>query len=131
MRTTTTLGTFVLAAVCLLAAIGCSPARTPSLLSDPNWRCPAVVDAARRTGWPAARLPWVDRIAWRESRCRADAWSSSRDAGAMQIHHRWIGWGLCRAGIACRVDELFDLDVNLRAAAYVFAVQGPDAWATN
>jgi hypothetical protein len=49
----------------------------------------------------------------------------------MQIHHRWIGWGLCRAGIACRVDELFDLEVNLRAAAYVLHAQGPSAWATN
>jgi hypothetical protein len=29
------------------------------------------------------------------------------------------------------VDELFDLEVNLRAAAYIFEVQGPEAWATN
>lgn len=131
MRTTTTLATLALGATCILAATGCGPPRTPSSTHGFGWRCPAVVDAALRTGWPDLRLPWVDRIAWRESRCRADAWSRSRDAGAMQIHHRWIGWGLCRAGIACRVEELFDLDVNLRAAAYVFAVQGPDAWTTD
>jgi hypothetical protein len=99
--------------------------------SDEVWRCPAVVAAAWRVGWPVHQLAWVDRIAWRESGCRADAWSPTRDAGAMQIHHRWIGWGLCRAGIACRVAELFDLDVNLRAAAHVYAVQGPGAWTTS
>jgi hypothetical protein len=119
------------AAACLFAGAACSPPPTPPSLAGTGWRCPAVVDAARRTGWASDRLAWVDRIAWRESRCRPDAWSASRDAGAMQIHHRWIGWGLCRAGIACRVDELFDLEVNLRAAAYVLHAQGPSAWATN
>ena len=32
---------------------------------------------------------------------------------------------------ACDVEALFDLDVNLRAAAHVYAHQGPGAWATN
>jgi hypothetical protein len=131
MRLTTTFASLTLAAASLLAGIGCGPPGTPPPILGASWRCPAVVDAAGRTGWAPSRLPWVDRIAWRESRCRADAWSASRDAGAMQIHHRWIGWGLCRARIACRVDELFDLEVNLRAAAYIFDAQGPEAWATN
>ena len=119
-------------AVALTLATGLAAcAAPPSGPLDLSWRCPAVIDAARRVGWPEPRLSWVDRIAWRESRCRPDAWSPTRDAGAMQIHHRWIGWGLCRTGIACRVEDLFDLDVNLRAAAYVDSVQGPQAWATN
>jgi hypothetical protein len=115
-----------------LGGLACAAplARAP-LEPGGSWRCPAVVDAAHRVGWPKERLPWVDRIAWRESRCRADAWSPSRDAGAMQIHHRWVRWGLCRARIACRVADLFDLEVNLRAAAHVYAVQGPEAWATS
>jgi hypothetical protein len=115
-----------------LCGLACTSAVGPhSLGVDTAWRCPEVVAAAHRVGWPAARLPWVDRIAWRESGCRADAWSPTRDAGAMQIHHRWIGWGLCRAAIACHVTSLFDLDVNLRAAAHVYARQGPGAWTTN
>jgi hypothetical protein len=115
-----------------LSALACtSPLARPPVATADAWRCPEVVDAARRVGWPPHRLGWVDRIAWRESGCRADAWSPTRDAGAMQIHHRWIGWGLCRAGIACDVADLFDLDVNLRAAAHVYARQGPGAWATN
>jgi hypothetical protein len=115
-----------------LCGLACAPG-LGRLPVDPGvaWRCPAVVDAARRVGWAPEHLPWVDRIAWRESHCRADAWSATRDAGAMQIHARWVGWGLCRAGIACRVADLFDLDTNLRAAAHIYAVQGPEAWATN
>jgi hypothetical protein len=114
-----------------LACIACTPGLRHHSLDGSGWRCPAVIDAARRVGWTPRLLPWVDRIAWRESGCRADAWSPTRDAGAMQIHHRWIGWGLCRARIACDVPSLFDLDVNLRAAAHVYARQGPGAWATN
>jgi hypothetical protein len=122
------------ALVCVAIALGSAACTMPGLVrapGDPGWRCPHVVEAARRTGWPDDRLAWVDRIAWRESRCRPDAWSPTRDAGAMQIHHRWIGWGLCTLGIACHVTQLFELDVNLRAAAHIYAVQGPNAWAAN
>jgi hypothetical protein len=116
----------------ILVSLGCTRQLADRSPDDGwRWHCPLVVAGARHVGWPDDRLGWVDRIAWRESGCREDAWSPTRDAGVMQIHHRWIGWGLCRAGIACRVSDLFDLHVNLRAAAYVYAAQGPDAWATN
>ena len=124
-------GVATAAAVALASVLSaCTPA---SPLHPPGlgWRCPAVIESAQRVGWPDGLLPWADRIAWRESRCRPDAWSRTGDAGAMQINHRWIGWGLCRAGIACRVEDLFDLDTNMRAAAHVHAVQGPWAWTTN
>ncbi len=124
------------ALACVAILFGGVACTSPRLLRTVNggsaaWRCPAVIDAARRTGWPDERLPWVDRIAWQESRCRPDAWSPTRDAGAMQIHHRWIEWGLCRVRIACDVAHLFELDVNLRAAAHIYDLQGPGAWATN
>jgi hypothetical protein len=100
----------------------------PSSMPGASWRCPQVVDAAARTGWEPALWRWVDVTSYRESRCHPEVTSRYGHIGAMQIEPLWTSWGLCDAWIACNPAQLYDLDVNLRAARHIFAVQGPGAW---
>ncbi|HMJ84239.1 MAG TPA: hypothetical protein VK504_13760 [Vicinamibacterales bacterium] len=75
-----------------------------------------------------AGLPAIfDTLAFRESRCQPDAsnWCCS---GIWQIHKLWVP-RLADCGVYVRAD-LYDAQRNACAAAYVYAVQGIDAWST-
>ena len=75
-----------------------------------------------------AGLPAIfDTLAYRESRCQPDAsnWCCS---GLWQIHKLWVA-RLADCGVYVRAD-LYDAQRNACAAAYVYAVQGIDAWST-
>lgn len=88
-------------------------------------RCPDLAPARELHGLPDG----FDAIIWRESRCDPRAVNDNSGAlGLTQIMPQWIG-ALCGHGIACSRAELLDAHTNLEAAAYVFDVQGWQAWA--
>jgi soluble lytic murein transglycosylase-like protein len=64
-------------------------------------------------------------IMWCESRNDPQARSKTRDSGLMQINDIWLGRidGFTRA-------TRFDVEANVRAAAFVHARQGWRAWRT-
>lgn len=145
----------ITAAIALAFALSaCTPAQMAwySAFHDAGGDAAAAIDAtvaqyaAERDAATAGRLcvDWYDyaievgftpeqwaepisRIMWRESRCNPGAVGPTDDWGIMQIHGPWVG-ALCSAGIACSRAELLDPSVNLRAAFYVYGVQGWRAW---
>lgn len=86
-------------------------------------RCSQWWDLAREVGWPESEMWTLDRVMWRESRCRTtshykgDPWGGSR--GLMQVNGSWTGW-LRRGGVLAKVDELFDARTNLIAALRIW-----------
>jgi len=86
--------------------------------------CPSLSPSIVGAGLPL-HFVW---IVWRESRCQADAVNeSSGTLGLTQIEPFWLV-ALCPLGIACTEAELLETRANLLAAAYVFAIQGYEAW---
>lgn len=86
--------------------------------------CTELAPSIRGAGLP-------DHFAYvieRESQCQADAVNASSGAlGLTQILPAWLP-ALCGQGIACVPADLLEPRANLLAAAYIFAVQGPEAW---
>jgi hypothetical protein len=99
----------------------------------PASQCPQWHTAALSAGWDADLLERLDRIMWRESRCEPhvhntkDPHSGSR--GLTQINGYWCrrnslnphpaGW-LGAEGVVTHCDDLFDVDINLRAAKAIY-----------
>jgi Transglycosylase SLT domain len=89
--------------------------------------CPIYADDLAWRGLPEEFLYIIER----ESNCDPAAVNASSGAlGLTQIMPSWLPV-LCPLGIACTEAELLDPEVNLDAAAYIFATQGPDAWSLN
>lgn len=123
-----------LLALVLPACVAC----TPELDALTAW-VQQTEDAAAQEGLPCSL--YADDLAWRglpehmlfvierESRCQPGAVNAtSDDWGLTQIHAPiWLD-DLCSAAIACSRSDLLDPATNLDAAAYVWAVQGADAW---
>jgi len=120
-----------------LAACLVLSACTPELAALVAWSEQQEADAAA-AGYPCAI--YADDLAWRglpahfmwviqrESMCQP--WAVNHSSGALgltQILPMWLP-SLCGAGIACTRDDLLMPEANLDAAAYVFAIQGPQAW---
>jgi len=99
------------------AAQPISPA--PSARPPSTARCPQWWHTARSVGWPEHRLPTLDRIIWRESRCRTDVvnltdpWGGS--VGLTQVNRGWVRW-LREAGVIDHSSDLFSGRTNLAAA---------------
>ena len=86
--------------------------------------CPIYADDLAWRGLPDHFLAVIER----ESRCDPTAVNTSSGAlGLTQIMPFWLR-DLCPAGIACTPADLLDPQTNLDAAAYVYSVQGPQAW---
>jgi hypothetical protein len=86
--------------------------------------CPIYADDLAWRGLPEQFLFIIER----ESNCDPVAVNPSSGAlGLTQIMPSWLPV-LCPLGIACTEADLLDPQMNLDAAAYVFATQGPGAW---
>ena len=94
--------------------------------------CAQYVADAISAGWPADQAPTLARVMFRESRCVATAFNSQDSnkgsRGLLQvngIHERW----LIEAGIITKLDDLYNADINLRAALHLWRMVGWSAWA--
>lgn len=102
--------------------------------------CGQVFNMAKHIGWPVNELSTVVAVAYRESRCQADAFNpkdpNGGSAGVMQINYFWCKpsqyWpnGYLQAhGLLKNCAELFDLETNLRAALAIYRYsEGWQAW---
>ena len=94
--------------------------------------CAQYVADAISAGWPADQAPIIARVMFRESRCIPTAYnakdSNGGSRGLMQIngvHKRW----LMDTGYINNLDDLFNPDINLRAALHLWHMVGWSAWA--
>jgi len=94
--------------------------------------CAQYVADAISAGWPASEAPTLARVMFRESRCVATAFnrqdSNNGSRGLMQIngvHKRW----LMQLGYINNLDDLYNPDINLRAALHLYGMVGWSAWA--
>jgi hypothetical protein len=94
--------------------------------------CAQYVADAITAGWPADQAPTLARVMFRESRCNPMAFnrqdSNNGSRGLMQIngvHKRW----LMDTGYITSLDDLFNPDINLRAALHLYRMVGWSAWA--
>ena len=95
----------------------------PGTRAPASSRCPQWWRAARSAGWSEHNLPQLDRIIWRESRCRPDIenlkdpWGGS--VGLTQVNRGWVRW-LKKAGVIKHSSDLFDGSKNLEAALAIY-----------
>ena len=94
-------------------------------------KCPEHYAAALAAGWPASDWERLDHIMWRESRCLPTAWNRSDpmsgSRGVTQINGFWCkptryypqGY-MQQAGVLSTCEDLFDPQVNLRAARAIY-----------
>ena len=93
--------------------------------------CAAYVADAISAGWPASEAPTLARVMFRESSCdplafnRQDSNNGSR--GLMQINGVHKNW-LMDTGYINSLDDLFNPDINLRAALHLWHMVGWSAW---
>ena len=102
--------------------------------------CQTVFDMARHVGWPEHELTQLVAVAYRESRCKPDAFNptdpNGGSAGVMQINYFWCkpssyyANGYLQAyGLLRTCDDLFNLEDNLRSALAIYRYSnGWRAW---
>ena len=94
--------------------------------------CAAYVADAITAGWPAEQAPTLARVMFRESRCIPTA-HNAKDThggsyGLMQINAQHKDW-LMQTGFITSLNDLFNPDINLRAALHLYDMVGWSAWA--
>jgi len=99
----------------ILAFIGSCQPPSPPATTD---RCPQHRAAALEAGWSEADWPRLDAIAWRESRCKPDAFNGrgrDRSYGLLQLnmraHAAWVD-----PLVDGDFDRLFDPQTNFTVA---------------
>jgi len=100
---------------------------SPATAARPSCSTPAMNKLALDAGWPAAQLPRVMRVMWRESRCQSNArnkWAT----GLMQIHRINLRWLSSSPLHIVHRGELLSPMRNLQAAHAVWVRQGWAAW---
>ena len=94
--------------------------------------CAAYVADAITAGWPASEAPMLARVMFRESRCDPTAFnakdSNGGSRGLMQINGTHKLW-LMQTGYINNLNDLFNPDINLRAALHLWNMVGWSAWA--
>ena len=94
--------------------------------------CAAYVADAITAGWPADQAPTIARVMFRESRCIPTAFNSqdsnNGSRGLMQINGVHQTW-LIKEGYIKKLDDLYNPDVNIRAALHLYGMVGWSAWA--
>jgi len=89
-----------------------------------NNPCGQWLDTALAAGWPIELWHQQSYVIWRESRCNIDSWNrtdpNGGSRGLMQINGFWCQKWLQKQGVLKTCDELFDPNVNLRAAWAIF-----------
>jgi len=94
--------------------------------------CMEYLNDAIVAGWPIAESPMILRVMQRESRCvptalnAADSNNGSR--GLFQINGVHQTW-LIKDGYIKKLDDLYNPDVNIRAALHLWSKVGWSAWA--
>jgi hypothetical protein len=86
--------------------------------------CGQWLDAALEAGWPLDLWHQQSYVIWRESRCNIGSWNQTDpnggSRGLMQINGFWCQKWLQQQGVLSECEELFDPNVNLRAAWAIF-----------
>ena len=94
--------------------------------------CAAYVADAITAGWPADQAPTLARVMFRESRCIPTAFNAKDTHGGsyglMQINAQHKDW-LMQTGFITSLNDLFNPDINLRAALHLYDMVGWSAWA--
>lgn len=95
--------------------------------------CVEYVADAITAGWPAGEAAQISKIMFRESRCEPDALNADDSNGGSRglfqmngIHEQW----LIDEGFITKLDDLYDPDVNIRAALHLWRMVGWSAWRT-
>ena len=94
--------------------------------------CMEYLNDAILAGWPISESPMILRVMQRESRClptalnAADSNNGSR--GLFQINGVHQTW-LIKDGYIKKLDDLYNPDVNIRAALHLWSKVGWSAWA--
>ena len=92
--------------------------------------CAAYVADAISAGWPADQAPTLARVMFRESRCIPTAYNAKDTHGGsyglMQINAQHKAW-LMQTGFITTLDDLFNPDINLRAALHLYRMVG-NSW---
>jgi len=104
----------------------------PTITAAPKG-CAAYVADAISAGWPASEAPMLARVMFRESRCDPTAFnakdSNGGSRGLLQINGTHKLW-LMQTGYINNLDDLFNPDINLRAALHLWNMVGWSAWAS-
>ena len=92
--------------------------------------CAAYVADAISAGWPADQAPTLARVMFRESRCIPTAYNAQDTGGGsyglLQVNGQHKDW-LMQTGFITSLDDLFNPDVNLRAALHLYRMVG-NSW---
>ena len=95
--------------------------------------CAAYVADAISAGWPADQAPTLARVMFRESRCIPTAYNGKDTGGGsyglLQVNGQHKHW-LIQTGYITSLDDLFNPDINLRAALHLYRMVGWSAWAS-
>jgi len=82
-------------------------------------------------GWPISESPMILRVMQRESRCTPTALnaadSNGGSRGLFQINGCHKSW-LISDGYITKLDDLYNPDVNIRAALHLWRIVGWSAW---
>ena len=82
-------------------------------------------------GWPISESPMILRVMQRESRCQPTALnaadSNNGSRGLFQINGVHQTW-LIKEGYIKKLDDLYNPDVNIRAALHLWSKVGWSAW---
>ena len=111
--------------------IALKPLPTTTTTTVPKGCAQYVADAIT-AGWPADQAPTLARVMFRESRCIPTAYNGKDTAGGsyglLQMNGQHKLW-LMQLGYINSLDDLFNPDINLRAALHLYGMVGWSAWA--
>ena len=111
--------------------IALTPLPTTTTTTAPKGCAQYVADAIT-AGWPADQAPMLARVMYRESRCIPTAYNGKDTGGGsyglLQMNGQHKLW-LMQLGYINSLDDLFNPDINLRAALHLYGMVGWSAWA--
>ena len=107
-------------------------------------QCSQWLGDAVDVGWPVEEIETIDYLIHRESRCEADAFNPDDPRGGsiglMQINMHWckpnpsydimVGW-LQEEGVMSECGDLYQPEVNLKAALVIWLEYGYEPWGMN
>ena len=103
---------------------------TPAPTTTVPKGCAEYVADAISAGWPADQAPMLARVMFRESRCIPTAYNAKDTAGGsyglLQVNGQHKDW-LMQTGFITSLNDLFNPDVNLRAALHLYRMVG-NSW---
>ena len=107
------------------------PSTIASTTTLPYKGCMEYLNDAILAGWPISESPMILRVMQRESRCTPTALnakdSNGGSRGLFQINGCHKSW-LIKEGYITKLDDLYNPDVNIRAALHLWRIVGWSAW---